>query len=732
MSIEQQLISGIQNAFKDLYEVAELPATPALEPTKKEFAGDYTFVVFPYLKLSKKNPEQTANDLGEYLTKHLDFLSGFNVIKGFLNLEIGDTYWLRFLNETYTNTSFGKLPSRNSKVMVEYSSPNTNKPLHLGHIRNNLLGYSVAEILAHGGYDVIKANLINDRGIHICKSMIAWMKFGNGETPQSSGIKGDHLVGKYYVEFDKAYKEELNQVKILAHEAFKNQYIQNIEFDAAFKKVLHNIELTQKQNAQKNQIIQEAFLVGVASASIAEALGNKEKQQQGFGTLLIGAAIGLMYHGAKSQNISNEIQNRQNNLINQIDKTKQEKIKDFVSKLRLRMTSKEIIRFQADAHTENEIFDNFFEKYKEQSVLLSEAQELLLKWEQGDEETLRIWKMMNGWVYDGFDVTYKRLGVNFDKFYYESNTYLLGKDAVKEGLDKGVFYQKDDGSIWIDLTEEGLDHKLLQRSDGTSVYITQDIGTAQLKYDDYHMDRSVYVVGNEQDYHFKVLQLVLKRLGKSYADGVYHLSYGMVDLPSGKMKSREGTVVDADDLLSEMHETAEQITKELGKTEGFTEEQLQELYEQIGQGALKYYLLKVDPKKRLMFNPAESIDFQGNTGPFIQYTCARISSILRVADVTAVTKSEAVPLQASEKELINTLYRFPSVIDAASEAYSPALVANYVYEVAKAYNKFYHEHTILREEDTAIRNMRLQLCMLTKTVLKKSLNLLGIAAPERM
>lgn len=591
MSIEQQLISGIQNAFKDLYEVAELPATPALEPTKKEFTGDYTFVVFPYLKLSKKNPEQTANDLGEYLTKNLNFLSGFNVIKGFLNLEIGDTYWLHFLNETYTNTSFGKLPSRNSKVMVEYSSPNTNKPLHLGHIRNNLLGYSVAEILAHGGYEVIKANLINDRGIHICKSMIAWMKFGNGETPQSSGIKGDHLVGKYYVEFDKAYKVQIEE---------------------------------------------------------------------------------LVAAGMEKDKADNE------------------------------------------------------------AALIKEAKELLLKWEQGDEETLRIWKMMNGWVYDGFDVTYKRLGVNFDKFYYESNTYLLGKDAVKEGLDKGVFYQKDDGSIWIDLTEDGLDHKLLQRSDGTSVYITQDIGTAQLKYDDYHMNRSVYVVGNEQDYHFKVLQLVLKRLGKSYADGVYHLSYGMVDLPSGKMKSREGTVVDADDLLSEMHETAEQITKELGKTEGFTEEQLQELYEQIGQGALKYYLLKVDPKKRLMFNPAESIDFQGNTGPFIQYTCARISSILRVADVAAVTKSEGLPLQVSEKELINTLYRFPSVIDAASEAYSPALVANYVYEVAKAYNKFYHEHTILREEDMAIRNMRLQLCMLTKTVLKKSLNLLGIAAPERM
>lgn len=458
MSIELQLIQGIQKAFKEVY-TTDTPAVPVIEQTKKEFVGDYTFVVFPYLKLSKKNPEQTAGDIGEFLKKELNFVSGYNVIKGFLNIEIGDTFWIKFLNENYSNTHFGKAVLKKQKVMVEYSSPNTNKPLHLGHIRNNLLGYSVAEILAYSGYEVIKANLINDRGIHICKSMLAWMKFGNGETPQSSGMKGDHLVGKYYVEFDKAYKFEIEKL----------------------------------------------------------VSGGMDKER-----------------------------------------------------------------------AENE------------ASLIKEAKELLLKWEAGDEETLRIWKMMNGWVYEGFESTYKRLGVNFDKFYYESNTYLLGKKAVQEGLQQGAFYQKEDGSIWIDLTADGLDHKLLQRSDGTSVYITQDIGTAQMKYDEYKMDRSVYVVGNEQDYHFKVLQLILKHLGKSYADGVYHLSYGMVDLPSGKMKSREGTVVDADDLLDELHATSEKITKELGKTEGFTQEQLSELYEQIGQGALKYFLLKVDPKKRLL------------------------------------------------------------------------------------------------------------------------------------
>jgi len=590
MSIEQQLIQGIQNAFKQIYGAETLSSVPAIEQTKKEFVGDYTFVVFPYLKLSKKNPEQTAGDIGEFLKKELDFVSGYNVIKGFLNIEIGDAFWIKFLNENYSNTHFGKAVSKKQQVMVEYSSPNTNKPLHLGHIRNNLLGYSVAEILAYSGYEVIKANLINDRGIHICKSMLAWMKFGNGETPQSSGMKGDHLVGKYYVEFDKAYKAEIEKL----------------------------------------------------------VSGGMDKER-----------------------------------------------------------------------AENE------------ASLIKEAKELLLKWEAGDEETLRIWKMMNGWVYEGFESTYKRLGVNFDKFYYESNTYLLGKKAVQEGLQQGAFYQKEDGSIWIDLTADGLDHKLLQRSDGTSVYITQDIGTAQMKYDEYKMDRSVYVVGNEQDYHFKVLQLILKHLGKSYADGVYHLSYGMVDLPSGKMKSREGTVVDADDLLNELHATSEKITKELGKTEGFTQEQLSELYEQIGQGALKYFLLKVDPKKRLLFDPKESIDFQGNTGPFIQYTYARISSIMRSAPAFGKVNATQL-LLAEEKELIYALYRFEEAVELAAREMSPAVVANYAYELVKAYNKMYHELTILKEPDEQKRNLRLMLSGMTRNVVKTALNLLGIAAPEKM
>ncbi len=589
MSIEQELIQGIQKAFKEVYNT-DTPAAPVIEQTKREFVGDYTFVVFPYLKLSKKNPEQTANDIGEFLKKELAFVSGFNVIKGFLNIELGDSFWVKFLNDNYALSDFGKSSAKNKKIMVEYSSPNTNKPLHLGHIRNNLLGYAVAEILAYNGYEVIKANLINDRGIHICKSMLAWMKFGNGETPQSSGMKGDHLVGKYYVEFDKAYKAEIDQL----------------------------------------------------------VSGGMEEEQA-----------------------------------------------------------------------------------EQEAPLIKGAKELLLKWEQGDAETLHIWKMMNGWVYEGFELTYKRLGVNFDKFYYESNTYLLGKKAVQEGLQQGAFYQKEDGSIWIDLTADGLDHKLLQRSDGTSVYITQDIGTAQMKYDEYKKDRSVYVVGNEQDYHFKVLQLILKHLGKVYAYGVYHLSYGMVDLPSGKMKSREGTVVDADDLLDELHHTSEKITKELGKTEGFTQEQLSELYEQIGQGALKYFLLKVDPKKRLLFDPKESIDFQGNTGPFIQYTYARISSVMRSAPAYTVVP-ESHSLLSEEKELIYTLYRFNEAVELAGKEMSPAVMANYAYELVKAYNKLYHELTILKETDEQKRNLRLMLSAMTRNVVKTSLRLLGIAAPEKM
>jgi arginyl-tRNA synthetase len=475
--------------------------------------------------------------------------------------------------------------------MVEYSSPNTNKPLHLGHIRNNLLGYSVAEILKAYGYDVIKANLVNDRGIHICKSMLAWEKFGNGETPESSGLKGDHLVGKYYVVFDKEYKKEIEALKV---------------------------EGQSEDEAKKN------------------------------------------------------------------------------------------------------------------APLIQEAQVMLQKWEAGDEDVLNLWKTMNGWVYAGFDKTYKQLGVDFDKFYYESETYLLGKDIIQEGLEKGVFFKKDDNSVWIDLTDEGLDEKLVLRGDGTSVYITQDLGTAQLKYDEFKMNESIYVVGNEQDYHFKVLFAILKKLGKEWADGLYHLSYGMVDLPSGKMKSREGTVVDADDLMAEMIETAKERTEELGKTEGFNEEEKVNLYQTIGMGALKYFLLKVDPKKRLLFDPNESVDFQGHTGPFVQYTHARIKSVLRKADYVPGQIKVPSTLSTFERDLIQALANYPAIIEASAKEFSPAQLANYAYDIAKLYNKFYHEETILKAEDENVKGFRLQLSASAARIISESMNLLGIQVPERM
>jgi arginyl-tRNA synthetase len=491
-----------------------------------------------------------------------------------------------------TSYSFSVLKPNGKKVMVEYSSPNTNKPLHLGHIRNNLLGFSVAEILAAAGYDVVKVNLVNDRGIHICKSMLAWQRYGNGETPKSSGLKGDHLVGKYYVIFDREYKKEIEELK-------------------------------------------------------------------------------------------------------------------------------------ASGQTEDEA--------KKNALLIKEAQEMLQQWEAGDEEVINLWETMNSWVYAGFDETYKKLGVSFDKFYYESDTYLLGKDIIEEGLQKGVFFSKPDNSVWIDLTADGLDEKLVLRSDGTSVYMTQDLGTAQLKYNDYHMDKSIYVVGNEQDYHFKVLFTILKRLGKEGAEGLYHLSYGMVDLPSGKMKSREGTVVDADDLMDEMIKTAAEYTEAAGKVEGFTEDEKQQLYYTIGMGALKYFLLKVDPKKRLLFDPNESVDFQGHTGPFIQYTHARIRSVLSRANYTFIYKEEKhETLATEERDLIVALTRFPEIIKSAAESYSPAIVANYVYELAKTFNKFYHEKSILQAEDDATKQFRLQLSAASGKVISKAMGFLGIEVPERM
>ncbi|MCI0921988.1 arginine--tRNA ligase [Sphingobacterium rhinopitheci] len=591
-SIQQTLVEQTVAAVKVLYG-ADIPVGQiSLQETRKEFEGQITIVTFPVTRFSKKSPEVTGTEIGEYLQQHVAEMSAFNVIKGFLNISLSDSYWITLLNETIIQDGYGQFPKNGKKLMVEYSSPNTNKPLHLGHIRNNLLGYSVAEILKAYGYDIIKANLVNDRGIHICKSMLAWQKFGDGETPESSGLKGDHLVGKYYVVFDKEYKKEIEALKA---------------------------EGQSEDDAKKN------------------------------------------------------------------------------------------------------------------APLMKETQEMLRQWEAGDDAVISLWKTMNGWVYDGFAKTYKQLGVDFDKYYYESNTYLLGKDIIQEGLNAGVFFKKEDNSVWIDLTDEGLDQKLVLRGDGTSVYITQDLGTAQLKYDEFGMDESIYVVGNEQDYHFKVLFAILKKLGKSWASGMFHLSYGMVDLPSGKMKSREGTVVDADDLMAEMVETAAARTEELGKTEGFDADEKKALYNAIGMGALKYFLLKVDPKKRLLFDPNESVDFQGHTGPFIQYTYARIKSVLRKIEFDG-TKAIAIPATISsyERDLIQSLGEFPNVIEASAKDFSPAQLANYVYEIAKLYNKFYHEETILKAEDEDVKTFRLHLSLAASRVIAESMRLLGIQVPERM
>ena len=593
MNIERNLITATVAAVKHLYN-QDLPENQVnLQDTRTEFEGQITLVVFPVVRFSKKSPEATGTDVGEYLVEHVEEVIGFNVIKGFLNLEIAASYWMNLLNTDLLDPEFGTFKPDGRKVMVEYSSPNTNKPLHLGHVRNNLLGYAVAELLKASGAEVYKVNLVNDRGIHICKSMLAWQKFGNQETPESTGLKGDHLVGKYYVIFDKEYKKEIEALKL-------------------------------------------------------------------------------------------------------------------------------------SGQTEDEA--------KKNAPLIKEAQEMLLAWEAGDTEVLDLWKTMNSWVYAGFDISYKNLGVDFDKYYYESNTYLLGKDSVDEGLAKGVFFKKPDGSVWIDLTADGLDEKLVLRADGTSVYITQDLGTAQMKYDDFKMDESIYVVGNEQDYHFKVLFLILKKLGKEWAMGLHHLSYGMVDLPSGKMKSREGTVVDADDLVAEMIATARQKTEALGKVNDFSETEKEQLYYNIGLGALKYFLLKVEPKKRLLFDPSESIDFQGNTGPFIQYTHARIKSLLQKADFKTGKKSDVhLILTPTELDMVILLSKYPLEITAAAKGFSPATLANYLYEVAKMFNKFYHEvPPIVKEEDEALKQHRLNLSSLTASILKSGMKLLGITVPERM
>lgn len=595
MELNELLVTRIKEAVLALKGI-EIPAVE-LQPTRKDFEGDITLVVFPMLRYLKGNPEVIGQEIGAYLKSEVAEVADFNVIKGFLNLVISNNFYLNFFNSIKQLPQFGYQPAESrGSVMVEYSSPNTNKPLHLGHLRNILLGYSVAEILKASGKKVYKTQIINDRGIHICKSMLAWKKFGNGQTPESTGVKGDRFVGNYYVAFDKVYKEEIAEL-----------------------------------------------VSGGMEKSVAE----------------------------------------------------------------------------------------------KQAPILIEAQEMLRKWEAGEPETVQLWKTMNRWVYDGFDQTYQTMGVDFDELYYESDTYLLGKDVVKEGLDRGVFYQKPDGSVWIDLTEDGLDEKIVLRADGTAVYMTQDIGTAIMRTEKHpDIDGMVYTVGNEQDYHFRVLFLILKKLGYSWADQLYHLSYGMVDLPSGKMKSREGTVVDADDLMEDMARTAEKISQELGKLEGYTEEEKKDLYRIIGLGALKYFILKVDPKKRILFNPEESVDFQGNTGPFVQYTYARIQSILRKSDSKEAgfeqAVSEDLALHPKEKELLKLLLLFPETIQAAADQYSPALLANYTYEVVKEFNSFYQQVSILGEADTEKRIFRIQLTRKLGVVIASAFLLLGIQVPERM
>lgn len=623
MDILTVLTAKVKEALAALYDVQD--AEISFEKTNANFAGDYTFVVFPYLRVSRKKPEDTAAEIGDFLQKEVAQIDGYNVVKGFLNLELSDAHWLAVAkhraNEGLTIPSIGK----GQKIVVEYSSPNTNKPLHLGHIRNNVLGFSMCEILSANGYDVVKNNLVNDRGIHICKSMLAWQKWGNGETPESSGLKGDHLVGKYYVEFETKFQVE---------------YAVWLESETAIAQL-------------------EVF-----------KLSNEAKKHLKAGTELA-------------------------------------------------------IAFKSE-------YKNTY--FNTHSAVGAEVKTILQKWEEGDEEVITLWKKMNSWVYAGFDVTYKRLGVAFDKIYYESNTYLLGKAMVQEGLASGAFYQKEDNSVWVDLTADGLDEKIVQRADGTSVYITQDIGTADLKYQDFKMDKFIYVVGNEQDYHFKVLQLILKKLNKPYADGLHHLSYGMVDLPEGKMKSREGTVVDADELMEEVVSTAQTQTEELGKTEGMSAEQLTELYETLGMGALKYYLLKVDAKKRMLYDPKESIDFQGNTAPFIQFSYTRVASMLRAADETGKSTVFTMPasLAPEEKDLIVLMNSYPEAVNAAANNYNPSEIANAVYELAKAFNKFYHEHSVLGAEDENVRGFRLALSKAVGETIKHGFSLLGIGVPEKM
>ena len=605
MKIEDKLVASVISGLKALYGQEVPEKMVQMQKTKKEFEGHLTLVVFPFLKMSRKGPEQTAQEIGEYLKANEPAVAAFNVIKGFLNLTIASATWIELLNEIQADEQYGlvKATETSPLVMIEYSSPNTNKPLHLGHVRNNLLGNALANIVAANGNKVVKTNIVNDRGIHICKSMLAWKKYGNGETPETSGKKGDHLVGDYYVSFDKHYKAELAEL-----------------------------------------------MAGFTAQGMSE--------------------------------------------------------------------------------------DEAKVKAEAASPLMQEAREMLVKWEAGDPEVRGLWEMMNNWVYAGFDETYKKMGVSFDKIYYESNTYLEGKEKVMEGLEKGFFFKKEDGSVWADLTAEGLDHKLLLRGDGTSVYMTQDIGTAKLRFADYPIDKMIYVVGNEQNYHFQVLSILLDKLGFEWGKSLVHFSYGMVELPEGKMKSREGTVVDADDLMEEMISTAKETSQELGKLDGLTQEEADDIARIVGLGALKYFILKVDARKNMTFNPKESIDFNGNTGPFIQYTYARIQSVLRKAAESGIVIPEQIPsgIELSEKEegLIQMVADFAAVVKQAGEDYSPSIIANYTYDLVKEYNQFYHDFSILREENEAVKVFRIALSANVAKVVRLGMNLLGIEVPSRM
>ncbi|WP_290389280.1 arginine--tRNA ligase [uncultured Bacteroides sp.] len=605
MNIEQKLVASVIGGLKALYGQDVPAAQVQLQKTKKEFEGHLTLVVFPFLRMSKKGPEQTAQEIGEYLQANEPSVAAFNVIKGFLNLTIASSAWIELLNGIHADKQYGIMAATDSSplVMIEYSSPNTNKPLHLGHVRNNLLGNALANIVAANGNKVVKTNIVNDRGIHICKSMLAWQKYGNGETPESSGKKGDHLIGDYYVSFDKHYKAE---------------------------------------------------------------------------------------------------------------------VKELMAKFQSEGMNEEEAKVKAEA----------------ESPLMKEAREMLVKWEANAPEVRALWKKMNDWVYAGFDETYRMMGVTFDKIYYESNTYLEGKEKVMEGLEKGFFYRKEDGSVWADLTGEGLDHKLLLRADGTSVYMTQDIGTAKLRFADYPIDKMIYVVGNEQNYHFQVLSILLDKLGFEWGKGLVHFSYGMVELPEGKMKSREGTVVDADDLMAEMIDTAKETSNELGKLDGLTKEEADDIARIVGLGALKYFILKVDARKNMTFNPKESIDFNGNTGPFIQYTYARIQSVLRKAKEAGIEIPAQLPagIELSEKEegLIQMVADFAAIVKQAGEDYSPSIIANYTYDLVKEYNQFYHDFSILREENEAVKVFRLALSENVAKVVRLGMGLLGIEVPDRM